>query len=87
MGLEVAVKIGFRKELAAIEDPHERKELYERMVAESYARGKATNTASFFEVDEVIDPMDTRRWISTALRSVPTPGPRSGKKRPCVDTW
>ncbi len=87
MGLEGAVKLGFRKELAAIEDPQERKDLYERMVAESYERGKATNTASYFEVDEVIDPMDTRRWITTALRSVPPPGPRSGKKRPCVDTW
>jgi acetyl-CoA carboxylase carboxyltransferase component len=87
MGLEGAVKLGFRKELAAIEDPHERKELYEKMVADSYARGKATNTASHFEVDEVIDPMDTRRWISTALGSVPPPAPRTGKKRPCVDTW
>ncbi|MFP6596724.1 MAG: carboxyl transferase domain-containing protein, partial [Candidatus Hydrogenedentota bacterium] len=87
MGLEGAVKLGFRKELAAIEDPQERKELYEKMVAESYARGKATNTASHFEVDEVIDPMDTRRWISTALGSVPPPPARTNKKRPCVDTW
>ncbi|MFP6582218.1 MAG: carboxyl transferase domain-containing protein [Candidatus Hydrogenedentota bacterium] len=87
MGLEGAVKLGFRKELEAVEDPHERKELYEQMVAQAYENGKATNTASHFEVDAVIDPKDTRHWIMTAFKSVPTPPKRTGKKRPFVDTW
>ena len=87
MGLEGAVKLGFRKELQAIEDPQERAETYERMVADSYARGKAVNMASHFELDDVIDPADTRKWIVAGLRSVPPAPPRKGKKRPNVDTW
>jgi acetyl/propionyl-CoA carboxylase alpha subunit/acetyl-CoA carboxylase carboxyltransferase component len=87
MGLEGSVKLGFRKELMAVEDPEERKHLYEEMVARAYENGKATNTASYFEVDEVIDPKDTRHWIMTALKSVPPVQPRKGKKRPWVDTW
>jgi acetyl/propionyl-CoA carboxylase alpha subunit len=87
MGLEGAVKLGYRKEIASVEDPDERRELYEKMVEQAYERGKAVNTASHFELDDVIDPMDSRRWITNALRSVPSPPPRSGKKRPCIDTW
>ncbi|NQU64573.1 MAG: carbamoyl-phosphate synthase large subunit, partial [SAR324 cluster bacterium] len=87
MGLEGAVKLGFRKELAAVEDPQERKELYENMVAMSYQRGKAINMASYFEIDEVIDPADSRRVVIRGLQTIPKPGPRKGKKRPCVDTW
>ncbi len=87
MGLEGAVKLGFRKELAAVEDPVERKELYENMVAMAYQHGKAINMASHFEIDEVIDPADTRRVVMRGLNSVPRPAPRKGKKRPCIDTW
>jgi acetyl-CoA carboxylase carboxyltransferase component len=87
MGLEGAVKLGFRKELAAIEDPEERKALFEQMVAKSYEHGKALNTASHFEIDDVIDPVDTRHIVTRALESVPPPAPRTHKKRPCVDTW
>jgi len=87
MGLEGAVKLGYRNELAAIEDPEERREAYEEMVARSYERGKAVNTASHFEIDDVIDPIDSRRWVSRTLASVPPPLPRSEKKRPCIDTW
>jgi acetyl/propionyl-CoA carboxylase alpha subunit len=87
MGLEGAVKLGFRKELEAVEDPEERKALFEQMVAKMYEHGKATNFASAFEIDDVIDPKDTRHWITSALRSIPAPEPRSGKKRPCIDTW
>ncbi len=87
MGLEGAVKLGFRKEIAAIEDPDERMALYEEMVERMYERGKAVNTASHFELDDVIDPMESRRRITHALSSVP-PGDRSaGRKRPCIDTW
>src|SRR4030095_2484750 len=87
MGLEGAVKLGFRKELAAIEDPAQRKELCEHMVARAYEHGKALNTATHFEIDDVIDPAESRRWIVRALRAAPPPAPRTGKKRPCVDTW
>jgi acetyl-CoA carboxylase carboxyltransferase component len=87
MGLEGAVKLGYRKELQAIEDPAERAEAYERMVEDMYTRGKAVNMASHFEIDEVIDPADSRKWISSALRSVPIRPVRTGKKRANVDTW
>jgi acetyl/propionyl-CoA carboxylase alpha subunit/acetyl-CoA carboxylase carboxyltransferase component len=87
MGLEGAVKLGFRKELAAVEDPEQRRELFDRMVARMYQHGKAINTASHFEIDDVIDPAESRRWILSALRSVPPPAPRDGKKRPCIDPW
>ncbi len=87
MGLEGAVKLGYRDELAAIKDPEERKARYEERVAGMYEQGKAINTASLFEIDDVIDPADTRRWIVEGLRACPPPPPRTGKKRPCVDTW
>ena len=87
MGLEGAVKLGYRKELQAIEDPAERKAAYEQMVADMYERGKAVNTASHFELDDVIDPADSRKWISAGLRSIPPRPPRNHKKRPNVDTW
>jgi acetyl/propionyl-CoA carboxylase alpha subunit len=87
MGLEGAVKLGFRKELEAITDPAERKALFEQMVARAYQAGKGTNMAAHLEIDEVIDPVESRRWILSALRSAPPLAPRQGKKRACVDTW
>jgi acetyl-CoA carboxylase carboxyltransferase component len=87
MGLEGFVKLGYRNELAAVADAAERKKLFEEMVARMYEHGKALNTASHFEIDDVIDPMDSRRWITSALGAHPEPGPRRQKKRPCIDTW
>ncbi len=87
MGLEGQVKLGRRKELEAIEDPEERRKLFEAMVAEMYERGKALNTASVFELDNVIDPADTRTWVISGLNSTPPAPPRIGKKRPYVDGW
>ncbi len=87
MGLEGAVKLGYRNELAAVEDPAERKALFDEMVERMYRHGKATNAASHFEIDDVIDPMASRSWITGALRSVPPPPPRTTKKRPNIDTW
>ena len=87
MGLEGAVKLGYRNELAAIEDPAERAVRFAEMVERMYQHGKALNTASHFEFDDVIDPADSRAWMVRALRSVPAPEPRSGKKRPWIDTW
>jgi acetyl/propionyl-CoA carboxylase alpha subunit/acetyl-CoA carboxylase carboxyltransferase component len=87
MGLEGAVKLGYRNELAAIEEPEKRKQLFDEMVERMYRHGKAVNTASHFEIDDVIDPLDSRKWILAGLRSAPPKGPRTGKKRPNVDTW
>jgi len=87
MGLEGAVKLGFRKELAAEQDHAKRKALFDQMVARMYKIGKAVNMASNFEIDEVIDPVESRKWIMSALRSAPAPASRIGKKRPCIDSW
>jgi acetyl-CoA carboxylase carboxyltransferase component len=87
MGLEGAVKLGFRKELAAITDAKERRALFEKMVARMYDHGKAVSAASHFEIDDVIDPMDSRRLITSALAASPDPPARRRKKRPCVDAW
>ena len=87
MNLEGSVKLGFRKELEAISDPVLRKARFDEMVAEAYERGKALSTATLFEIDDVIDPADTRSWVMAGLRSLPPAKPRTGKKRPCVDTW
>ena len=87
MNLEGLVKVGQRKALEAVADPAERRALYDRLVAEAYERGKALNTASIFEIDQVIDPADTRDWIVAGLRAMPAPAPRTGKKRPFVDAW
>jgi acetyl/propionyl-CoA carboxylase alpha subunit/acetyl-CoA carboxylase carboxyltransferase component len=87
MGLEGYVRLGFRKEMEAIEDPVERENYYKAKVAELYANGKAVSIASVLEIDEVIDPADTRHWIMSGLRSVPKPEVRDKRKRPCIDAW
>jgi len=87
MGLEGYVRLGFRKEMEAIADPAERENYFKTKVAELYANGKAVSIASVLEIDEVIDPAETRGWIMAGLRSVPKPLPREGRKRPCVDAW
>ncbi len=69
MGLEGAVKLGYRKELEAIADPVEREALFEQLLARLYESGKATEAASFLEIDAVIDPADTRAEVLKALRT------------------
>ena len=76
MGLEGAVKAGFKKELEAVKDPQEREALYEKLVAQLYERGKAINMAAYLEIDAVIDPADTRKWIMQGLNSVPGERPQ-----------
>jgi acetyl-CoA carboxylase carboxyltransferase component len=88
MGLEGAVKLGMRRELEAIEDPAERERVYEATVAAAYERGRGVGMASYFEIDDVIDPADSRRWIRTLFDPPAASwweGP--GKRRPYVDTW
>jgi len=83
MGIEGAVRLGYRKELEAVADPAERKALFDRMVAEAYANGKALNMASFLEIDDVIDPAESRAWIRSGLR---LRGAHDASGR-CVDAW
>lgn len=56
-------------------------------MAAAYRNGKGLNMASYLEIDDVIDPADTRRWLLRGLASTPRPAPRQGKKRPLIDTW
>jgi acetyl-CoA carboxylase carboxyltransferase component len=79
MGLEGAVRLGYRRELAEAEDPDA---LFDELVTRSYERGKALSAATVHEIDDVIDPADTRHWIVTALRDVP----RRERRIP-LDTW
>ena len=85
MGLEGAVRLGYRNELAAIEDDEERERVFQSMVEAAYEHGKALNSATHFEIDDVIDPADSRRWVATLF--VDDRPQRAGRKRPAVDTW
>ncbi len=67
MGLEGAVRLGYRKELEAEEDPVEREALFQQLVARMYEVGKASEAASYLEVDAVIDPARTRAVVLRAL--------------------
>jgi acetyl/propionyl-CoA carboxylase alpha subunit/acetyl-CoA carboxylase carboxyltransferase component len=87
MGLEGQVKLGFRNELEAIDDPQARIERYNDLVAQAYERGKALSYGVSWGIDDVIDPADSRHWISNALRSVPLPDRRGPKKRRNIDAW
>jgi acetyl-CoA carboxylase carboxyltransferase component len=83
MGLEGAVRLGYRKELEAQPEGPAREVLFERLLAEQVARGAALNIAQTLEIDAVIDPADTRDWLARGLASakVGEPGGRY------VDAW
>ena len=87
MGLEGAVRLGYRKEMEALKDPVEQKKFFDEKVARSYEHGKAINMAAFLEIDAVIDPIETRHWITRGLKSVPASVMGEGKRRTFVDTW
>ena len=87
MGLEGAVKLGYKKELDAIDDLKEREEAYQKLVDRMYQVGKGLSMADHFEIDDVIDPQDSRQWIIAALRAAGSPPKRAQKKRPMIDTW
>lgn len=87
MNIEGSVKLGFRKELAAIEDPDERRLEFETRVAKAYEASKAVNAAAGGGIDDVIDPAETRSWIASGLRRLPPKPIRTEKKYPFVDTW
>ena len=85
MGLEGAVRLGFRKELEAAAEGPERQALYDRLVAQQYANGSAINMAATLEIDAVIDPAETRDWLLRGLASA-AGKPRDAGRR-FVDGW
>ena len=87
MGLEGAVRLGFKKELDAAKTPDIRQELENRLIAAAYIRGSALSMASHTEIDDVIDPADTRQRILRLLEACPMPPRKTVKKRPMIDTW
>lgn len=84
MGLEGAVRLGYRKELAAAPEGAERDALFRKLVAEQYANGEAIHMAQTLEIDAVIDPAETRTWLVRGLASARVP---AEAPRPYVDTW
>ena len=88
MGLEGAVRLGMRRELEAIDDPQERELMFDASVAAAYERGQGVNMAAYGEIDDVIDPADTRRWLELLFdEHTGEWWRRPGKKRPNVDAW
>ncbi len=83
MGLEGAVRLGMRRELEAIEDPAERERAFEAAVQAAYERGQGINMAAYFEIDDVIDPADTHRWISMLFEQ----GDARRAQRNFIDAW
>ncbi len=85
MGLEGAVRLGFRKELEAVPEGSERHALFQRLLAAAVDRGEALNMASHLEIDDVIDPADTRAWLARVLTSACAAPLRP--RRGFIDTW
>jgi acetyl-CoA carboxylase carboxyltransferase component len=86
MGLEGAVQLGYRKELQECDGEEARDALFHELVDRLYERGKALSIAEYFEIDDVIDPAETRRWVTTLLGAAPPRAPGT-VTRPNVDTW
>ncbi|HEY2179891.1 MAG TPA: carboxyl transferase domain-containing protein, partial [Caulobacteraceae bacterium] len=84
MGLQGSVRLGYRRELEAETDPAAKQALFDKLLGALYARGKAINVAASLEIDAVIDPADTRRWIVEGLKSC---RPRHAPRRRFVDAW
>jgi len=84
MGIEGAVRLGMKKQLEAIADPVAREALVQATVATATERGKAISMASYLEIDGVIDPADTRTWLTRGLRTI---APSSPRERRWLDTW
>ena len=88
MGLEGAVRLGMRRELEAIEDPRGARAGLRGHRGPAYEHGRGLNMAAYGEIDDVIDPADSRRWIATLFdESAVSWRERPGKKRPNVDAW
>ncbi|MFZ0129806.1 MAG: carboxyl transferase domain-containing protein [Candidatus Dormiibacterota bacterium] len=86
MGLEGSVKLAYRKELDSIEDADARKAQFNAMVADAYERGTAVNAATYFEIDDVVDPAETRALVAEVILHPNVPSPKPPKRR-YVDSW
>ena len=87
MGLEGQVKLGQRARLEAIDDPSERQKAYEAMVEAAYRRGQGINAGHVFEIDDVIDPADTRKWLMAGLRAGAPLADSAPLRAPLIDVW
>jgi acetyl-CoA carboxylase carboxyltransferase component len=87
MNIEGSVKLGYRNELMAIENPEERNRVFTEKVEEQYELAKAVNAATGGGLDDVIDPAETRSWIAESLKRLPPIPLRTTKKHAYIDTW
>ncbi|MBR8257222.1 acetyl-CoA carboxylase family protein [Burkholderia ambifaria] len=85
MGFEGAVRLAYKRELDAIEDFQERERFFASKTEELYAKGKAMNAASYVEIDDVIDPAETRTWLLGALTALPRQKP--GREATGISPW
>jgi acetyl-CoA carboxylase carboxyltransferase component len=84
MGLEGAVRLGYRKELDAMAEGPQREALFDRLLAQQVANGSAVQMASTLEIDAVIDPALTRDWLVRGLAGAKVSEHRAGR---FIDTW
>ena len=84
MGLEGAVRLGYRKELEAQPEGAAREALFEQLLAQEYAKGSALNMAATLEIDAVIDPADTRDWLVKGLQAQPA---LTSSSHLAIDSW
>ena len=84
MGLEGAVRLGFRRELEAVPEGAEREALFQKLLAQQVANGAAEQMAATLEIDAVIDPAQTREWLARGLQSARVRPVTAGR---FVDTW
>lgn len=83
MGLEGAVRLGFRKELEAQPEGPARDALFQKLLAQQYAHGEAMHMAATLEIDAVIDPAETRQWIARGLEGSTV----AAEQARWIDTW
>ena len=87
MGLEGAVRLGFKKELEAVPDGPQREALFQQLLDAHYAKGRAINMAATLEIDAVIDPAQTRDWLVKGLASAGVPRGAAGSRTAGIDPW
>jgi acetyl-CoA carboxylase carboxyltransferase component len=89
MGLEGAVRLGYSKEIAAAggEGTTDGDALFNKLLDAMIANGKAINAAMYHEIDAVIDPMETRSYLTRALKTPPVGKKNGGGKRSFIPTW
>ena len=87
MGLEGAVRLGARRELDEIADHDEREAKVAEMTAALHEHAKGLNAATLFELDDVIDPADSRRLIAATFAAAAPEQRRASRPPRTVDAW